>query len=57
MALCPFQRTLSASAFGTEANIDYLLMAIVGGVGGCSALLGAGIVIVLKTSFRTCSAG
>ena len=44
-----FQRTLSASAFGTEANIDYLLMAIVGGVGQVfGALLGAGIVIVLK---------
>ncbi len=44
-----FQRTLSASAFGAEANIDYLLMAIVGGVGQVfGALLGAGIVIVLK---------
>src|SRR5262249_60290463 len=44
-----FQRTLSASAFGTEANIDYLLMAIVGGVGQVfGALLGAGIVIILK---------
>jgi branched-chain amino acid transport system permease protein len=44
-----FQRTLSASAFGAEANIDYLLMAIVGGVGQVfGALLGAGIVIILK---------
>jgi branched-chain amino acid transport system permease protein len=44
-----FQRTLSASAFGAEANIDYLLMAIVGGVGQVfGAVLGAGIVIVLK---------
>ncbi len=50
-----FQRTLSASAFGTEANIDYLLMAIVGGVGQVfGALLGAGIVIILKDFCRTC---
>ena len=44
-----FQRTLSASAFGAEANIDYLLMAVTGGAGQVfGALLGAGIVIVLK---------
>ena len=44
-----FQRTLSASAFGPEANIDYLLMAVVGGAGQVfGALLGAGIVVILK---------
>jgi ABC-type branched-subunit amino acid transport system ATPase component/ABC-type branched-subunit amino acid transport system permease subunit len=44
-----FQRTLSASAFGAEANIDYLVMAVLGGAGQVfGALLGAGIVIILK---------
>jgi branched-chain amino acid transport system permease protein len=44
-----FQRTLSASAFGTGANIDYLLMAVVGGAGRVyGALIGAGIVIIFR---------
>src|SRR5262249_45317200 len=44
-----FQRTLSASAFGAEANIDYLVMAVLGGAGQVfGALLGSSIVIIIK---------
>ena len=44
-----FQRAVSPSAFGPNAGIEYLLMAVVGGSGHVwGALLGATLVTVLK---------
>ncbi|MGE0852002.1 MAG: ATP-binding cassette domain-containing protein [Hyphomicrobiaceae bacterium] len=44
-----FQRAVTPTAFGLNAGIEYLLMAVVGGAGHVyGALLGAGVVIVLK---------
>jgi len=48
-----FQHTVSPGAFSVEANIYYLLMAIVGGSGHVfGALLGAGIVTLLNNSLQ-----
>ena len=44
-----FQRAVNPSAFGLNAGIEYLLMAVVGGAGSIpGALLGAAIVTILK---------
>ena len=48
-----FQRTLAASAFGLNAGIEYLLMAVVGGAGHVSgAFLGASIVTLLRDQLQ-----
>jgi len=44
-----FQRAVTPGAFGLNAGIEYLLMAVVGGAGHVyGAVLGAGIVTILK---------
>ena len=48
-----FQRTLAPSAFGLNASIEYLLMAVVGGAGHIvGALLGSSIVTLLKNQLQ-----
>ena len=47
------QRSVNPTPFGLEASIDYLLMAVVGGVGALpGALLGAGLVTVLNDKLQ-----
>ena len=47
------QRSVSPGAFGLNAGIEYLLMAVVGGAGSVpGAILGAGIVTVLKDQLQ-----
>jgi ABC-type branched-subunit amino acid transport system ATPase component/ABC-type branched-subunit amino acid transport system permease subunit len=44
-----FQRAVAPSAFGINAGIEYLLMAVVGGAGHLyGAILGAGVIVILK---------
>jgi branched-chain amino acid transport system permease protein len=48
-----FQRALAPSAFGLNASIEYLLMAVVGGAGHIvGALLGSSIVTLLKNQLQ-----
>ena len=48
-----FQRSLAPSAFGLNASIEYLLMAVVGGAGHIfGSLLGASIVTLLKDQLQ-----
>jgi ABC-type branched-subunit amino acid transport system ATPase component/ABC-type branched-subunit amino acid transport system permease subunit len=48
-----FQRALAPSAFGLNASIEYLLMAVVGGAGHIvGALLGSSIVTLLKNHLQ-----
>src|SRR3546814_8608268 len=43
------QRAINPSAFGLNTSIEFLLMAVVGGVGSIwGAILGAGLVSILK---------
>jgi branched-chain amino acid transport system permease protein len=47
------QRVVNPTPFGFEASIEYLLMAVVGGVGSVwGALLGAGIITILKDQLQ-----
>lgn len=44
-----FTRSVSASPFGLNAGIEYLLMAVIGGAGNVfGAIFGAGLVVVLR---------
>ncbi|CAN5915414.1 branched-chain amino acid ABC transporter ATP-binding protein/permease [soil metagenome] len=48
-----FQRTVNPSPFGLNMGIEYLFMAVVGGVGHVwGALLGAGVVQILKDQLQ-----
>ena len=48
-----FQRTVNPSPFGLNMGIEYLFMAVVGGVGQVwGALAGAGLVVVLKDQLQ-----
>ncbi|HWV55490.1 branched-chain amino acid ABC transporter ATP-binding protein/permease [Pseudorhodoplanes sp.] len=48
-----FQRALAPSAFGLNASIEYLLMAVVGGAGHIvGALLGSSLVTLLKNQLQ-----
>jgi len=48
-----FQRTVNPSPFGLEMGIEYLFMAVLGGVGYVwGALVGAGVVQVLKDQLQ-----
>ena len=48
-------RFVSPSPFDVRAGIEYLLMAVVGGLATCSgALVGAAVVLLLKNGCRTC---
>ena len=50
-----FQRTVNPSPFGLNMGIEYLFMAVLGGIGHVwGALVGAGVVQVLRTSSRCC---
>nr|WP_139832431.1 branched-chain amino acid ABC transporter ATP-binding protein/permease [Mesorhizobium australicum] len=47
------QRGVTPTAFGLNAGIEYLLMAVVGGAGHLyGALLGAGVVVILKDQLQ-----
>ena len=48
-----FQRTVNPSPFGLNMGIEYLFMAVIGGVGHVwGALAGAGVVVVLKDQLQ-----
>lgn len=48
-----FQRTVNPSPFGLQMSIEYLFMAVIGGVGYVwGALLGAGVTTVLKDQLQ-----
>ena len=48
-----FQRTVNPSPFGLNMGIEYLFMAVLGGVGHVwGALVGAGVVVVLKDQLQ-----
>jgi branched-chain amino acid transport system permease protein len=50
-----FQRSVNPSPFGINKGIEYLFMAVLGGVGHVwGAFLGAGVVKLTKTSCRCC---
>jgi branched-chain amino acid transport system permease protein len=51
--LAHFQRTVNPSAFGLKMGIEYLFMAVVGGVGHVwGALVGAGLIRVLEDQLQ-----
>ncbi|MCF8480336.1 MAG: branched-chain amino acid ABC transporter ATP-binding protein/permease [Rhodospirillum sp.] len=53
-AFAHVQRAVNPTPFGLGAGIDYLLMAVIGGVGHVwGAVLGAGAVILLKDQLQT----
>ena len=55
--LAHFQRTVNPSAFGLKMGIEYLFMAVIGGVGYVwGAIVGAGLIKLLVT-FLTCFIG
>jgi branched-chain amino acid transport system permease protein len=48
-----FQRSIAPSAFGLNAGIEYLLMAVIGGAGSIfGAILGAAVVTILKDQLQ-----
>ncbi|MDE2094440.1 MAG: branched-chain amino acid ABC transporter ATP-binding protein/permease [Burkholderiales bacterium] len=48
-----FQRTVNPSPFGLNMGIEYLFMAVLGGVGHVwGALMGAGVVVILKDQLQ-----
>ena len=48
-----FQRTVNPSPFGLNMGIEYLFMAVLGGVGHVwGALVGAGVVVILKDQLQ-----
>jgi len=48
-----FQRAVSPTAFGIEAGLEYLLMAVVGGAGYIyGALIGAGLIVTLRSQLQ-----
>ena len=50
-----FQRTVNPSPFGLNMGIEYLFMAVLGGVGYVwGALVGAGVVQILKDQLQVC---
>jgi branched-chain amino acid transport system permease protein len=50
-----FQRAVNPTPFGLNASIEYLFIAVVGGAGYVwGAVLGAGIVVVLKEILQSC---
>ncbi|WP_428300511.1 branched-chain amino acid ABC transporter permease, partial [Hydrogenophaga sp.] len=51
--LAHFQRTVNPSAFGLKMGIEYLFMAVIGGVGHVwGALVGAGLIRVLEDQLQ-----
>ncbi len=48
-----FQRTVNPTPFGLNMGIEYLFMAVIGGVGHVwGALMGAGVVVILKDQLQ-----